>query len=280
LSDSQKICIINVDNEEQMNAFYEIFENSFIKIDGDYYGNTPKLSTNTYERLLTEGGRAYNTEGINTLVPVMDGILNALEIFAPVLPPSMQKWRYYTPNIIALAVRDDLSPGAVWSSPDLKHPYYKDVVEEYERFLVWQKERNPKWPSAGEESLEEHWKSLPIRTITSTLDLRFLSHFKGLDGEVLNGIIGEYTGRLCDFFSGMIAANTSRIKVIQDDYLHKCSTGEAADTLKTLQCIVKKLHTQLPEKLGGFIGYFQDERVSAASTSYGLVIEKLFDPYD
>ena len=157
LSLEQTICLIDVRNHNQMEKFHNYFDGAFSFINSDYHGNTPKLPFEDYLRLLAPGGMARNTEGINGLIMREDEMLNRLEILAPILPYELQMRRRWA------KVRDELGPGEVWSSPDLKHEYYSYAREAQQRFEGWQKERNPAWPR-HEPTLEAHWETLPLKT--------------------------------------------------------------------------------------------------------------------
>ena len=163
LSLEQTICLIDVYKSKHMEQFCQHFQGAFSFINSDYHGNTPKLPFEVYLRLLTPGGMARNTEGINGLIMPEDEILNRLEILAPILPYELQLRRRWAKVIVDLGVRDEISPGEVWSSPDLKHEYYSYAREAQQRFEDWQKERNPAWPR-HESTLEAHWKTLSLNT--------------------------------------------------------------------------------------------------------------------
>lgn len=273
MSERQILCIINVHEEGQMNAFYQLFENTFALVDGDYFGNTPKLNMRVYERLLCSGGRAYHTEGLNGLEMVDDGILSTLEVLAPVLTSHLINWRRYSKSIMSLSQRDTLTPGEVLSSPDMKHPFYAYAVEEQKKFERWQKERNPAWPSY-KSSLEEHWDSLPITTIVASFNLRHVEHFKGLDSHSLENLIHIHLPAFDAFLRGKIYQSESRVTVHQENFDTKCSIGDQKAQVKTLQFILEKVNTWLPSNLRGTLQYFQDSRKDTHEMEYGLVIEK------
>jgi hypothetical protein len=168
LSSDQTICLINIFNLDQMAEFHKHFDGAFSFINSDYYGNTPSLPLIDYERLLCPGGIARNIEGINGLRMPVEEMLDHLELAAPALPSELNEKRLWTSRILDLAKRDQLTPGAVWSSPDLKDPYYDNVRVEQERFMERQKMRSSVWPSRG-ATLEEHWEKLPVRTLTANL---------------------------------------------------------------------------------------------------------------
>ena len=168
LAPDQTICLIDVFNLGQMAEFHKHFDGAFSLINSDYYGNTPTLPLIDYERLLSDGGVARNIEGLNSLRMPVEEMLDSLELVAPLLSPELNDKRLWSSLILDLAKRDQLSPGAVWSSPDLKHPYYDYVRTEQNRFAEWQKRRNPSWPARG-ATLEEHWAILPVRTLSANL---------------------------------------------------------------------------------------------------------------
>jgi hypothetical protein len=53
------ICVINHDNQEQVNRFVELFRGRFSLIDG-HLGHTPHFSISNLQKLLTPGGKAMN----------------------------------------------------------------------------------------------------------------------------------------------------------------------------------------------------------------------------
>ena len=273
MSDSQVLCIINVHEEEQMKSFYQLFENAFALVDGDYYGNTPKLSMEVYSRLLSPGGFAYHIEGLNGLIMVEDGILNTLEVLAPVLPDSLNNWRRYSKTIMSLSQRDALMPGEVLSSPDLRHTFYEYAVEAQKRFENWQKEINPSWPSC-KVTLREHWESLPINTLVSSFNLRHVEHFTGLDAGSLQNVIYTHLGAFHAFLHEKILEHNSRVTVHQENFDTKSTIGDQMAQVKTLQFVLEKLHTKLPSSLCGIVQYFRDMRKDTHEMEYGLVIEK------
>lgn len=53
------ICVINHDDQEEVNRFVELFRGRFSLIDG-HFGHTPHFSISNLEKLLTPGGKAMN----------------------------------------------------------------------------------------------------------------------------------------------------------------------------------------------------------------------------
>jgi len=163
------ICIIDASAKEQMNRFIEVFRGKFSLIDSDYNGNTPTLPREYYDALLSDDGKAFNIKGINGCIMPTENFQNSLELFAPMLSPEDNWRRTWTREIIELAKGNDLSPGSVWTSPDLKDPYYKDIRLGQERLMEWNKNRNPVsgevW-NFSKDNLEEYWKLLPVHILT------------------------------------------------------------------------------------------------------------------
>jgi len=170
------ICVIDVNDEQQMGQFIRIFGSKFAVIDSDYYGNTPTLPFKYYSQLLAPGGKAYHTEGINSLRMPKEEFLNALELFAPVITPELNDRRYWTNEIMEQAMYNNMPPSHVWSSPDLKHPYYDGIRERQTKFLNDQKTRNPQFHYARCNggvleaiNLTEYWDKLPLEIILSPI---------------------------------------------------------------------------------------------------------------
>lgn len=166
------ICVIDINDEHQMNQFIRIFGGKFALIDSDYHGNTPTMPFKYYSQLLTPGATAYHTEGINCLRMPTEELYNALELFAPVLTPELNEKRHWTDEIVEQAKYNDLSPAHTWASPDLKHPYYDGIRERQTKFLNCQKNRNPIFHQArgfDAERFTEYWDQLPTPILTTPL---------------------------------------------------------------------------------------------------------------
>lgn len=243
LSPDQTICIIDVFNPEEMAEFCRHFDGAFSLINSDYYGNTPTLPIKEYTRLLAKDGIARNIEGINSLRMPVEEMLDSLELVAPALPPELHEKRMWTSLILDLAKRDELSPGAVWTSPDLKHSYYDFVRLSQERFVQWQKRRNPAWPARA-ETCEEHWDNLPLKVLlanTKSDDIKGLLDVAAFDRFLCSKIPDR-------FHNGDISFK---------------------------QKVLKMLSIEVSRNLTVEIGYYEDER--RGGSQFGMTLIKKFN---
>jgi hypothetical protein len=243
LSPDQTICVIDVFNENEMAEFHRHFDGAFSLINSDYYGNTPTLPLKEYTRLLAKDGIARNIEGINSLRMPVEEMLDSLELVAPALPPELHEKRMWTSMILDLAKRDELSPGAVWTSPDLKQSYYDYVRLSQERFVQWQKRRNPAWPARA-ETCEEHWDNLPLKVLlanTKSDDIKGLLDVAAFDRFLCSKIPER-------FHNGDISFK---------------------------QNVLKLLSIEVPQTLTVEIGYYEDER--RGGSQFGMTLIKKFN---
>jgi hypothetical protein len=250
LRKGQVLCLINMTDENQTAEFYRIFEGRFAHVYADYFGNTPTLPADDYRRLLAPGGIAHNIDGINGIIMPLEDILDRLELLAPVLSPDMHEMRMWSKSILDLAKRDDLSPGAVWSSPDLKHPYYELVRLQQNQFVKWQKRRNPQWP-LRKATLEEHWSELPISTLTVSL------HRKSMEGDTSVELLEPHLPAFERFLMERIAAAPPNIEIMDGEY-----------SLQEKQTIARYIQYQIPDGLTGRIGHYRDDR--RGTTIFGM----------
>lgn len=251
LSGSQTLCMINVNNAEQMAAFKSIFRGAFSVIDSDYYGNTPRLPLSCYASLLGSNGKAYNTEGMNSLVMPVENLLNTLEIFAPVLPLHMKEQRRWSSGILDLAKRDYIPASHVWSSPDLKHDFYNNARKMQEIFVTWQSARNPAWPACA-ETLEGHWHNLPGKTLFSKIN------GQGTTQDVVD-ITRPHLQTFCDYLSQNVDAVFLLKGKDATDYHAECArTKNVNDGILLRQKVLRWLTTEMPDELSCVIGYYRD----------------------
>jgi len=167
------ICILDYNNESQMNRFVELFHNRFGIIDSDYNGNTPSLPLKYYRDLLSDDGKAFNMKGIQGCHFPTEDYQNMLELFAPMLSTEHNNKRSWTRDILYLAECNNLSPSATWTSPDLKQPYYNKIREDQERFLKQQDSRNPNRSRSylyTRDNIEEYWATLPDNVLTVNME--------------------------------------------------------------------------------------------------------------
>lgn len=257
LSGSQILCIIDIYDKAQMTEFRREFRGAFAHIDSDYHGNTPHLPPSDYNTLLGPGGTARHIEGINTLVMPLDNMLSTLEMFAPVLDYETRQKRFWCNTVIKLGKRDQITPGEVWSSHDLKHPFYNYVREEQERFVGWQKSRNPQWP-AMKPTLREQLEILGADVLTCTISLPieqpYLEEFSDFLDEKIRVILE-------------IKTNFTLVQSAMDE----ASYGKDLMALiRVKQSVLKMLITELPSTMTGIIGRFLDDRFPTNPTEFGL----------
>lgn len=261
LTGSQKICILNIHDKEQMARFQRVFAGSFALINADYRGNTPALPLAVYATLLAAGGRAYNTEGINGLRMPEEDLLNTLEIFAPVLSPDLKERRQWSNMIIGMAKGNEITPGEAWASPDLKDPLFRTIVEGQNRFIQWQSERNKAWPLCA-QSLEEQWASLGDRVLTWGIlnDLSVLE------------VIRPHLLKFSDYLEQRIRTTMLEKGMDNHDYLTESEKidGDAVVHVRFKQKVLKWLLREVPASLSVQIGYYADERLPGAPGSFGL----------
>lgn len=267
------ICIIDVNNQEQMDQFIRIFQSKFAVIDSDYYGNTPTLPFKYYSQLLAPGGKAYHTEGINSLRMPKEEFLNALELFAPVLTAELNEKRYWTDEIIEQGKYNDLSPSHTWASPDLKHSYYDGIRERQTKFLNCQKNRNPMFHQARgftADNISEYWDQLPIPILTMPL-INIPDEMK-LIGDSYKATLATYLTRriqatgLCDADA---VAYIEEGVTNTDKHLRHCQQI----ILCSQYC--DKINAEVNDLIPS-IGYFTDVRKAwlAPIREYGVTISK------
>jgi hypothetical protein len=261
LADSQTICIIDIHDDDQMARFHASFAGSFAYIDADYMGNTPTFPLGCYASLLVPNGRVFHTEGINGLRMPQEDLLNTLEIFAPVLSPKLAAQRRWSAGILEAATSDGISPLEVWTSPELKQPFYARLVENHQRFVQWQSERNEAWPCCA-DSLDEQWASLEDRVLTWTLTS---------DANTLD-FIRPYLTKFSDHLSEKIERVILEKAFDSRDYLTECEKvgGDMLATVALKQQVLKWILREVPPCMAAQIGYYIDMRRPDGSVTFGL----------
>ena len=261
LVESQKICILNIHDKEQMARFQGVFAGSFALIDADYRGNTPALPLTAYAALLAPGGHAYNTEGINGLRMREEDLLNTLEIFAPILSPELKQRRQWSNIILEIAKGNEITPGEAWASPDLKDPTFRNIVETQSRFVQWQTERNKAWPLCA-PSLEKQWASLEDRVLTWGI----------LDDSSVLEVIRPHLSIFSDYLEEKIRALMLQKRMDRHDYLTESEKigGDLVVQVRFKQKVLKWLLREVPASLSAQIGYYRDARLPAGPVSFGL----------
>jgi len=207
------LCVLDIDNPEQVERFLAIFKGKCAHIDSDYNGNTPTLSLDLYNKLLSEDGRAYNIEGINGAVMPTEEYQNTLELFAPMLDPELNLRRSWTDDLLELAKDNGLCPAATWKSPDLNIPYYDTIRRGQERFMKWQEHRNPMKFEIylyTEETLEDYWSKLPVNLLSTNIERVSKTNLS------LSGIIDKIMPRFKEFLIRKIPCDTNQILSVSD----------------------------------------------------------------
>jgi hypothetical protein len=259
LSASQTLCVINIHDNVQMTEFRKEFRGAFAHIDSDYYGNTPQLRISDYATLLGPGGTARHIEGINTLVMPVDNMLSTLEAFAPVLDYEARQKRLWSEGVIKLAKRDELSPAELWSSGDLKHPFYDYIREEQERFAGWQTSRNPQWP-AMKSTLREQLEILGVDVITTPL-----SH------PIEQQHLEEFSRFLTEKIQSTLQIKTN-FTLVQSAMDEATYGKDLAGVIRVKQAVMKMLTTDIPPNMTGMIGRILDDRYPTNPTEFGLTL--------
>ena len=261
LSDSQGIVIINVNNMDQMTRFCEDFRGAFSHIDSDYYGNTPTLPISYYNKLLAPDGIARNIVGINGLIMVDDNMLSSIELFAPILDYETRNKRLWSKLILSLAKDNCLSPGEVWSSPDLKSPHYNFLRENQDRFVKLQKVLNMDWPHI-KPTLQEQWESLGVNVITARIVI-----------PIEQAHLEEFSRFLSSKIESILAIKPN-FRLIQSAMDEVCYGKDIIGVIRVQQEIILNLTTELPSSLTGVIGRYIDERHASKPTEFGLSLYK------
>lgn len=264
LSGSQTLCIVDINNAVQMKEFLKGFGGAFTHIDSDYRGNTPTLSPNHYAALLGPGGAAYNIEGINSLIMPEEELLDATEIFAPVLGSEARARRLWSSGILELSKRDDLLPSHVWSSPDLKHHFYESVREQQEVFVRRQKVRNDAWPSI-KETLREQWDVLSAKTLIVNMT------------RVALPIEQEHLEEFSDFLTEKAQSILSikpNFTLIQTALEEACYGKDIREIIRIKQGVIRSLMIEVPPHITGIIGRHLDDRIVTRPVLFGISLVK------
>ena len=259
LSASQTLCVINIHDNAQMTEFRKEFRAAFAHIDSDYYGNTPRLPISDYATLLGPGGTARHIEGINGLVMPVDNMLSTLEMFAPVLDYETRQKRLWADAVIKLAKRDELTSTEVWSSGGLNHPFYNYIREKQERFVGWQKSRNPLWP-AMKSTLKEQLEILGVDVITTPI-----SH------PIEQPHLEEFSRFLTEKIQSTLQIKTN-FTLVQSAMDEATYGKDLAGVIRVKQGVMKMLTTDIPPSMTGVIGRILDDRYPTNPTEFGLTL--------
>lgn len=251
------ICILDVFNRSQMARFVDIFRGRVSVIDSDYKGNTPTLPVEYYYELLSEGGKAYNMKGINSLRSPFEDVQNALELFAPVLSGEDDERRTWTEEMLQLAKDNRLTVGETWSSPDIKDPYYDHIRSRQEDKIRWNKDRNPIWFDVrkySEETLNEYWSRLPLYILTVNFE----------KADIMKMKTKEYLAFNIQRFKTFIYNEVMKLVKNTDDLREYFRTEEFYK--------IQELYSLCKEYPGVQFGYITDNRTGGRT--YGYWIEK------
>jgi len=257
------ICIIDVSSYDQMQRFIKEFAGRITTIDADYHGNTPRMLPEYYYTLLANGGRAYNVEGINSMMVYMADYKNALEVFGPILPDTLKAERRYTPQMIQLAKDNDLSVDFAWTSPDLKDPYYDDIRKGQENYLAYRAQLNSNYNSIykfNEKNLEEYWSGFQPEVLTFSYTRAILQN------PALETILEPYMNRFKAYVTRKVEAEVDSI----DEFREQALSFERIQKLYTL--------TQYARKFSGFsqhISSYNDLRYNGGPLVYGMWLTKV-----
>jgi hypothetical protein len=257
------ICIVDTNSDEQMQRFIKEFAGRITTIDADYHGNTPSMKPEYYHALLAPGGEAYNVEKISSLIMFIGDYINALELFAPILPRKLRDERRYTTTIIQLAKDNDLQVDFAWTSPELKASYYDEIRQAQENYSKYRKSLNPNHIillNFTESNLEEYWSHLsPI--ILGFNYRRAISH-----NPFLEEIIEPYIDRFKTYLTKKLERNVDSVEEFTEQNLR----------LEQLQ----KLYTsiQYSQNFTGFsvhISKYRDLRYNGGPVVYNMWFRKI-----
>jgi len=176
------ICLLDIQSSEQMNRFLDTFRGKVKLLESDYNGNTPVLKQEYYQELLQADGIAHNIDGINCIIMPTEEYQNTLEVLGPVLPSDLNAKRFWTDELINVAIGSQISPSAAWSSPDLKQPYYDGVRSHQEAFTLSQMKRNLNRSTSYMytlDTIESYWDLLPNHILTTNFE-RVCSRYNDL----------------------------------------------------------------------------------------------------
>jgi len=244
------ICVIDVENKNQMAFFTELFKGRFSIIDSDYNGNTPTLELGIYNRLLVQNGKAYNIQGINGCYVQLADAQNLLEIFAPIISSELSDLRRYTPQMLELAKDSNLQVDMAWTSPELKHVSYNKIRAAQDLFSGYRRALNPNHITARlftEDKLEEYWDQLS----SILFDFKFQRALKE------NGVeeaISPYVPRLIAYLKPKLLYHVDRV----EDFNEK--VGDDLEKLLSFYVLSNKVFTGLEFR----IGYYLDIRTEKA----------------
>jgi len=237
------ICVIDVENKNQVNFFRELFKGRFSLIDSDYNGNTPTLELGLYNKLLEQGGKAYNIQGINGCYVQLADAQNLLEIFAPIITSKLSDLRRYTPQMIELAKDSNLQIDMAWTSPDLKHVSYDKIRAGQELFSGYRRALNPNHlrPTLfKEDQLEEYWDQLS----SILFDFKFQ---RAIRENGVEEVIRPYIHRLTAYLKSKLWYHVDK----HEDFNEK--VGDDLDKLLSFYVLSNRVFTGLEFRIGFYL---------------------------
>jgi hypothetical protein len=267
LGADQVLCILDVNNEQQMCDFRYVFRERFRKISSDYHGNTPSLPLSEYVNLLEHDGIARHVFGIGGLIFPYEDYYRVLETFVPALSPKWKDQRQWSRQVLELAERDSLSPGMVWTDPDINLPFYAYVKEAQARFSVMQQKRNPAWPGYG-LTLEEHWDSLPLTSLYASPYLHLTN-----GPELIDEVEPHFATLSAHLAKRM--QQLPQINILDTNSLEKTYANMThLEVIREKLRIIGLLSTAIPHGLVGRIEPFVDDRKDGSPTLFDLTLIK------
>jgi len=257
------ICIVDVSSDAQMQRFIKEFAGRITTIDADYHGNTPKMKPEYYRALLAHGGKAYNIEGISSLIMYAGDYVNALEVFAPILPYDLRCERRYTPQMVQLAKDNNLCVDFAWTSPDLKHTYYDDIRKGQTNYAAYRARLNPNHNDIykfSEKTLEEYWSDLAPEVLTFNYK-RALLHRPAIEQ-----IIEPYMER----FKAYLTAKVEWEVDSKEEFKEQALSFERIQKLYSISRYARNFTEFSPH-----ISTYHDLRYNGGPIAYGLWVTKV-----
>jgi len=257
------ICIIDVSCDNQMQRFIKEFAGRITTIDADYHGNTPTMEPEYYYALLAHGGRAYNVEGISSMMIYMADYTNALELFAPILPCELKAERRYTPQMIQLAKDNNMPVDFAWTSPDIKHAYYDDIRRSQANYAAYRLRLNPNHNSIykfNETNLEEYWSEFQPEVLTFSYTRAIIQN------PSLETILEPYMNRFKAYVTAKVEAEVDS----RDEFKEQSLPFERVQKLYTLSRYARKFSQFSPH-----ISSYHDLRYEGGPLVYGMWLTKV-----
>lgn len=280
LSENAYICTLNMEDILQKDQFLRDFANRCKIITSDYNGSTPKIPLSDYTQLLVKGGLAYNTEGVSNGFNPVDVTISVLELFAPILTPDLKEQRIWIPDILNLAKWNDFTPSVVYTSPDLKGGLYNSIWKRQVAYFEDLKRVNPGFSqiiSHTDETLEEHWKTLPEAILTTKLNYPLYSCMQ----ESQRDHISKYFERLSVFLWNYIQEKMATFErnplAVKEVETFLKNQTDISTKIHILQKIIKLLNVSktCEPTLTPYISLYMDSRYSPPKETCNLWFIKI-----